>query len=449
MIGKLFNNFGSSFKMYSEYGNNFEYMIRYFKNTKSINTIIKNYRLYLFVDIGMFEGKNEDIIYEQMERPTKRLNEYMNLITGLIKITEESHKDVKHLKLAMKQFEGVNHHIQLSNDIRKNKEQLFKMENSIIMEDGSYINLVTKDRKFIRCGPLIKVCRRVNKEFYFWLLSDQLIYGHSVGNGKFKYHRSLSLTNCKVVDIDYGEGPIIKPTGNMAKKNSTKRLLHRVASLHVNRLSNARSVKSDPKTFQCTFTIQSNLKSFVAIVPARNSSKYGLEQYEFKSDIASEENSNVLIDPEMEGTSVEIGKAWIRDIEKTIARHRRSKKSELVEDSMKTNKSGNIDGKTTITTTTVTTTTNNKNSDKNNDDYDSDDDDAFIAPVWKPDAASKNCFICDKPFQFLIRRRHHCRKCGILCCDSCSPYKELIVSIDDKNESRICKNCHETKTMLV
>ena len=62
--------------MYSEYGNNFEYMIRYFKNTKSINTIIKNYRLYLFVDIGMFEGKNEDIVYEQMERPTKRLNEY-------------------------------------------------------------------------------------------------------------------------------------------------------------------------------------------------------------------------------------------------------------------------------------------------------------------------------------------------------------------------------------
>ena len=155
-----------------------------------------------------------------MERPTKRLNEYMNLITGLIKITEESHKDVKHLKLAMKQFEEVNHHIQLSNDIRKNKEQLFKMENSIIMEDGSYINLVTKDRKFIRCGPLIKVCRRVNKEFYFWLLSDQLIYGHSVGNGKFKYHRSLSLTNCKVVDIDYGEGPIIKPTGNMAKKTA-------------------------------------------------------------------------------------------------------------------------------------------------------------------------------------------------------------------------------------
>ena len=147
-------------------------------------------------------------------------------------------------------------------------------------------------------------------------------------------------------------------------------------------------MKSDPKTFQCIkFTIQSNLKSFVAIVPARNSSKYGLEQYEFKSDIASEENSNVLIDPEMEGTSVEIGKAWIRDIEKTIAKHRKGRKTirktELVEDSMKTSKSGNIDGKTTITTTTVTTTTNKNNSDKNNDDYDSDDDDAFIAPVWK------------------------------------------------------------------
>ena len=78
------------------------------------------------------------------------------------------------------------------------------MESSIFLSDGTHLSVVAKHRKFIACGPLIKVCRRVKKEFYFWLLSDQLIYGHYLGNNKFRFHRSLSLSTCKIVDIDYG-----------------------------------------------------------------------------------------------------------------------------------------------------------------------------------------------------------------------------------------------------
>lgn len=40
--------------------------------------------------------------------------------------------------------------------------------------------------------------------------------------------------------------------------------------------------------------------------------------------------------------------------------------------------------------------------------------------VWRPDCSSDTCFSCRKPFT-LFRRRHHCRKCGLLYCGTCCP----------------------------
>lgn len=42
----------------------------------------------------------------------------------------------------------------------------------------------------------------------------------------------------------------------------------------------------------------------------------------------------------------------------------------------------------------------------------------FIIPKkkWTPDHYSQSCFNCDANFNFLFRRRHHCRMCGQLFC---------------------------------
>lgn len=40
--------------------------------------------------------------------------------------------------------------------------------------------------------------------------------------------------------------------------------------------------------------------------------------------------------------------------------------------------------------------------------------------VWHKDKASSNCPLCFDSFG-LTNRRHHCRACGVLCCDKCSP----------------------------
>lgn len=50
---------------------------------------------------------------------------------------------------------------------------------------------------------------------------------------------------------------------------------------------------------------------------------------------------------------------------------------------------------------------------------------------WIPDEEGVGCFICHSEFS-LIRRRHHCRKCGALVCGNCS---------DHFLPDRVCDSC--------
>ena len=56
---------------------------------------------------------------------------------------------------------------------------------------------------------------------------------------------------------------------------------------------------------------------------------------------------------------------------------------------------------------------------KSSDSGGSSQDDLLIAPLWKQDSSSSSCEVCDAKFHALLRRRHHCRKCGRLVCNSC------------------------------
>ena len=44
-------------------------------------------------------------------------------------------------------------------------------------------DLVKEGRSLIREGDLVKVCRKRNKKFHFWLFNDLFIYGHAVRIG--------------------------------------------------------------------------------------------------------------------------------------------------------------------------------------------------------------------------------------------------------------------------
>ncbi|CAH8544049.1 unnamed protein product [Schistosoma turkestanicum] len=53
-----------------------------------------------------------------------------------------------------------------------------------------------------------------------------------------------------------------------------------------------------------------------------------------------------------------------------------------------------------------------------------------------------SCASCNRPFT-LIRRRHHCRRCGYIFCSKCCNYWQSIEGLATNKPVRICSECHE------
>ncbi|KAF7661685.1 hypothetical protein LDENG_00255920 [Lucifuga dentata] len=64
------------------------------------------------------------------------------------------------------------------------------------------------------------------------------------------------------------------------------------------------------------------------------------------------------------------------------------------------------------------------------------------APIWIPDPRATMCMICTCEFT-LTWRRHHCRACGKVVCQSCSSNKHCLEYL--KNQlARVCDQCFQT-----
>lgn len=67
-------------------------------------------------------------------------------------------------------------------------------------------------------------------------------------------------------------------------------------------------------------------------------------------------------------------------------------------------------------------------------------------PKWIPDTFSDYCLICRRTWGFFWNRRHHCRKCGTLCCYRCSPYRIVLPPQFHCGSCpvRVCVECFQT-----
>jgi hypothetical protein len=63
-------------------------------------------------------------------------------------------------------------------------------------------------------------------------------------------------------------------------------------------------------------------------------------------------------------------------------------------------------------------------------------------PVWQADNEATNCPLCRQGFSFL-NRRHHCRKCGVLCCGDCSSARLPLIGSGSNERVRFCDRCAE------
>eukprot|EP01041_Mallomonas_annulata_P011037 gene11037-23069_t len=68
----------------------------------------------------------------------------------------------------------------------------------------------------------------------------------------------------------------------------------------------------------------------------------------------------------------------------------------------------------------------------------------FIGPRWVPDQEVSNCSRCSSLFDW-TNRRHHCRHCGNIFCDKCSPIKAMLpMEYGQRDPQRVCIRCAST-----
>ncbi|KAI5088822.1 pleckstrin-like domain-containing family F member 1 [Silurus meridionalis] len=65
-----------------------------------------------------------------------------------------------------------------------------------------------------------------------------------------------------------------------------------------------------------------------------------------------------------------------------------------------------------------------------------------FAATWIPDTASAVCMRCSEPFN-VTQRRHHCRHCGFVVCNSCSKGRAILSHISSK-PVRVCRLCEKS-----
>lgn len=60
---------------------------------------------------------------------------------------------------------------------------------------------------------------------------------------------------------------------------------------------------------------------------------------------------------------------------------------------------------------------------------------------WAADADSPSCASCAAPFD-LMSRRHHCRRCGVVVCERCSPRRQAMPEYAYMEPVRVCNACY-------
>ncbi|CAK4615570.1 hypothetical protein LEN26_020159 [Aphanomyces euteiches] len=72
---------------------------------------------------------------------------------------------------------------------------------------------------------------------------------------------------------------------------------------------------------------------------------------------------------------------------------------------------------------------------------------------WVQDAARSKCAVCDLAFQFILRKRHHCRMCGEVICGKCNTKVDVPIGRTKQLRVRVCVHClvkcRETQTEML
>ena len=129
--------------------------------------------------------------------PVQRVPRYKLLLKELLKRTKDQRGGERGvIELALDTVSRVATTINESIRERENYDKLVELQNSLVGAVGP--SIISKNRKFIRQGTLMRICKRKAKPMEFILFSDILMYGTPRYDGQLRVHRRFALDTCNV-----------------------------------------------------------------------------------------------------------------------------------------------------------------------------------------------------------------------------------------------------------
>lgn len=201
----------------------------------SYGTLFRNYSSLASVYGGAMRALNKsmpDILEDCSRNPRLRgraLEDALRLVykeavdryhrqTGLVlEYTPPEHPDHAALNEALHAIGEARDHISEAEKQRVNTDKLLAVADSFVdLPLRGSVEVAKEGRWFRKEGTLLKVCRRANKSFRFWLFNDVLMYGAQVGPGHYKLHRTIDLSSATCA-------PAPAPVPSLARPSLTRR----------------------------------------------------------------------------------------------------------------------------------------------------------------------------------------------------------------------------------
>eukprot|EP01119_Soliformovum_irregulare_P017382 TRINITY_DN5156_c0_g1_i4.p1 TRINITY_DN5156_c0_g1~~TRINITY_DN5156_c0_g1_i4.p1 ORF type:complete len:668 (-),score=201.77 TRINITY_DN5156_c0_g1_i4:275-2278(-) len=217
-VGEVFLQFVPEFQMYENY------LKAHHHSISIINQLMKEKKSFVTWHQTTKElpvCTNLDLL-SFLIMPVQRILRYKLLLQELIKNTPGSHYDYKNLNEAIQRISDIAVNVNEKIKEEENFQKLCQIQKSFV---GNVKNIVVDNRKFIREGPVMKVCRKNHQPRWFFLFSDALMVASVASSSsknlqgstrtgsslnmntkldevRFMIHRSLNLESTRVKSID-------------------------------------------------------------------------------------------------------------------------------------------------------------------------------------------------------------------------------------------------------
>lgn len=392
-IGDVFLKYAPYFKMYSDYVQNYD------ESSMMVKSLEKNSAWCKF---NKTVSENERSCGLKLPSflimPIQRIPRYKMLLSELLKYTSDSSKDYKKLTEAVKKVGDSAAHINEAVRAHQNRIEIRELE----MQFSEHPNFVAPHRVLIRWGEWMKKETDKNVLMNFFLFNDMIAYASTpiIGFSKF--------------------GPAVKIP--IDQSFSVQQMPHIVTSRVTRYFIQIRSAQESFEIYtedeeQC----QDWVKDFSTCVIDQSFRRISTVSMSMS---ASSEEEIKWVQPVWQQDS-EAAQCKICAVQFSVftRRHHCRKCGKLVcqECSLGRMKLG-LHGKFARVCDTCKPASNSGEEQK----------------VWQDDDAGKDCSLCHRVFT-TFNRKHHCRKCGILVCNSCSLSRE--VADYSQVPQRVCDKC--------